>query len=338
MKTGLKPVRLDFKLLIFFENASAEWKGKKRMQCASLLRALIRLYRKYPEREGFQGVEIVEEMELEAATGCLGSPAKPADPDRIRKFARELFKDLQKCFDEKLSGIQQRLSEKGFAESIRLFKFESTGGPGNPSLYGIEFESIPEINISTRSDCLPDPSKFPYVTYREDDVIAKGRLINVFRLGMRLEGVGKWMTVLWLVFLLGVSVLFGVLILIQVFYLKHKLDDVSILFNAALILFFVHHFKFVVSLPAVRVALAPGWLQNEERDLIVSWGKNPGQPAVLKLIRYGANCPICGGEIRLRAGRIRFMGRIIGACENSPREHVYSFDHVMRRGKLLVDY
>jgi hypothetical protein len=47
----------------------------------------------------------------------------------------------------------------------------------------------------------------------------------------------------------------------------------------------------------------------------------------LHLLRYVADCPLCGADgpgrsaVRLDSGRIEFFGRIVGRCRNAPNEH-----------------
>lgn len=54
------------------------------------------------------------------------------------------------------------------------------------------------------------------------------------------------------------------------------------------------------------------------------------------LRRYVAPCPICSATVRLASGEPDFKRRIVGRCEESPREHVYSFDRVTLEGGFLV--
>lgn len=55
------------------------------------------------------------------------------------------------------------------------------------------------------------------------------------------------------------------------------------------------------------------------------------------LRRYVAPCPIChSATVRLSRGEPDFKRRIVGRCEESPREHVYSFDRVTLEGGPLI--
>lgn len=55
----------------------------------------------------------------------------------------------------------------------------------------------------------------------------------------------------------------------------------------------------------------------------------------IKAVSYSAVCPICEGKIFAKSGGLEFWGRIIGRCNDSPIEHIFSFDHVTRRGVYL---
>jgi hypothetical protein len=56
----------------------------------------------------------------------------------------------------------------------------------------------------------------------------------------------------------------------------------------------------------------------------------------IRLVRYSAPCPICGATIYLENGAPDYPRRLVGRCYESPREHVFSFDRVTRRGRLLI--
>jgi len=91
-----------------------------------------------------------------------------------------------------------------------------------------------------------------------------------------------------------------------------------------------------------RIGIAPFWMLNinvysaqlraKKLDKIIMKGK---QFRVLELVVYKADCPICGNEISVVAGKNKLKGRLIGECDESPREHIFSFDHVLKIGKKL---
>ncbi|MBW8456983.1 MAG: hypothetical protein K0M58_00855 [Thiobacillus sp.] len=61
----------------------------------------------------------------------------------------------------------------------------------------------------------------------------------------------------------------------------------------------------------------------------------PRAASRLGLVRYAATCPICGAKVQVESGGREFHGRLVGRCQESPDEHVFSFDRVTRSGKYL---
>lgn len=81
-----------------------------------------------------------------------------------------------------------------------------------------------------------------------------------------------------------------------------------------------------------KSALAPFWMQRSKPYLILEQGYDPTNVNAIRLVAYKATCPKCGGQLDLHNGYLQYLGRIISRCDRNPREHVYSFDHVMRNG------
>lgn len=50
---------------------------------------------------------------------------------------------------------------------------------------------------------------------------------------------------------------------------------------------------------------------------------------------YKSECLVCGKEVNICKGTNEFKGRLIGKCIASPREHIYSFDHMTQKGVPL---
>lgn len=74
-----------------------------------------------------------------------------------------------------------------------------------------------------------------------------------------------------------------------------------------------------------------------------SFKEKPGQLELVRsdgavtihLVRYSSSCPVCGASVTVEKGEPDFPRRLVGRCAESPREHVFSFDRVTRRGKAL---
>lgn len=56
---------------------------------------------------------------------------------------------------------------------------------------------------------------------------------------------------------------------------------------------------------------------------------------VLRMVRYTATCPICGGNVEIEKGRRQHRGRLVGQCTRNPIEHVFSFDFITGSGRRI---
>ncbi len=88
-----------------------------------------------------------------------------------------------------------------------------------------------------------------------------------------------------------------------------------------------------------RIVIAPDWLlawKEFGATLEFERDSHSSDLRVFKVVRYTTKCPICGAIVRIEAGEPDFPRRLVGRCSESPREHVFSFDRVTRRGKPLI--
>ena len=83
----------------------------------------------------------------------------------------------------------------------------------------------------------------------------------------------------------------------------------------------------------VRLSVASAQLRFVRTDIKRANGKYIRS---LQLVVFQAECPICGSEIVIKNGKQAHKGRLVGVCDESPREHVFSFDHVTKQGKLIT--
>jgi len=60
-----------------------------------------------------------------------------------------------------------------------------------------------------------------------------------------------------------------------------------------------------------------------------------GSDRVVRMLRYTAKCPICGGKVTIEKGRRLHRGRLVGECNRNPIEHLYSFDYTTLKGKVI---
>lgn len=92
-----------------------------------------------------------------------------------------------------------------------------------------------------------------------------------------------------------------------------------------------------------RIGIAPNWLVRlnvvsaQLRYVRTTTKRANGQYIrALQLVVYQAECPICSNKVIIEKGHNAQKGRLVGVCDESPREHVFSFDHVTKKGKLII--
>lgn len=98
------------------------------------------------------------------------------------------------------------------------------------------------------------------------------------------------------------------------------------------------HFNGIFRLFEDRIIIAPDWMLSWKEfgaTVEINRSKDANAPSTIHVHRYSANCPICGWMVKLDRGEPDFPRRIVGRCEEHPREHVFSFDRNSKRGVLL---
>lgn len=98
------------------------------------------------------------------------------------------------------------------------------------------------------------------------------------------------------------------------------------------------HFRDIFRLFDDRIQIAPDWMlaiKEFGATVEINRSKNPDEDSTIQVQRYTSICPVCGRMIKLDRGEPDFPRRIVGRCEEHPREHVFSFDRMTKQGKLL---
>jgi hypothetical protein len=98
------------------------------------------------------------------------------------------------------------------------------------------------------------------------------------------------------------------------------------------------HFSGIFRLFDDRIMIAPEWTlawKELGATVEITRSKDADAPSTIHVHRYSASCPICGWMVKLDRGEPNFPRRIVGRCEEHPREHVFSFDRSSKRGVLL---
>lgn len=306
---------------------SATW-PEKDYRRVHVLDALIHLTLENSEQaeEGFSNRELLEWVSKNRKFwGCS------TDGEISSKVTAE-WRKLEKLWKQKETGVIQRLTEIGINTKPELKLVSSVGG-GHISKYSLTLE---QINNNNHSDDAIEKRNSDELRYFEDDVDELKGAAKVFSSGFLLTGIRKWL-------FLGVMLLvaLNIIVLIFVFSLgiaeQESFGQVIRFIGAFVFILWVEWSLFGAFYQVIdlRVQVAPRWAQpwSSNGDWLLVFEKNkPAAPNIIKLKRYTAKCSICGGLVRIHKGGFTNPGRLVGRCENSPREHMFSFDHYLRVG------
>ena len=214
--------------------------------------------------------------------------------------------------------------------------------PGNPAHYRLCPVRLPEPTISDQAVQQRASAPPGGVCYEREGVMAPGWFLsNALRSGTVPWNAG----VRWTLALGVMAGVIGVLGLLSMFFMLgqkinrpiYPSDVATSLAFLAIAVAVVSVFRFFSDLFDLRIVMAPSLLvpwsaDNVTLELRPSTSEDKAQ---LAFVKYSSTCPICGGKVELFGGGREFIGRIVGRCRRSPREHVFSFDHVSRIGHPL---
>ncbi|WP_447591061.1 hypothetical protein [Aquipseudomonas campi] len=306
-----------------------------------MLEALLRLQRHLVEnpsrgrsyeilsfmvKTGLARPDCTEKLTFEAKTllaGCGTAVEQEMDPKTwvpsISILRRALCLAQVACFEQRLQ-----------------LGYQPGGGRGNVSLYWLELES--EGGLAQAAE---NPS--PIVLYRRS---ANGtiRPSLVARLFLR-DGEMRNLSARGLTFLSSILLSSALWIaMLGMMLLNLALRDGPITMGSLITLCltlvgFVFIWREVYS-PWFRViddcvVKAPHWVSafkevNCELEMFrhekYRW---------TRLVRFSADCPICGSNIELQSGKPDQNPPLVGRCVESPHAHVYSFDRMTLRGVYL---
>lgn len=311
------------------QKISKDWPEKRR-RCGQVLDALLQLTIDYPEKaeEGFTNIEIHEFV-----SSNLHNWGVSTETDEVRRKVTNAWKDLEALWVKKENGIAQRFNALGLTGYPKIHKTRGGGG-GIVNRYSLRLEPAkPPYNQPELLENLSEDK----LEYFEDDVDELKGAAKLFASGFLLSGFRKWL-------FLGVMMLItlNMLVLLFVFSLgisqQETFGQVVRFIGAFVFILWVEWSLFGAFIQVVdnRVQVAPWWTQpwSFNGDWLFVFEKNkPASPNIIKLKRYTAKCSTCGGVVRVHKGGFAYPGRLVGRCDNSPREHVFSFDHYLRIGE-----
>lgn len=273
---------------------------------------------------------------IEFETVPLKELVAPSSTKGASAWMSPLWKQLEKLQTEWEPGLRATAIQHGFCFTPKLRKLQ-----GSPVRYQLVAEPI----AAEEGELHPTPTPDGGLRYTPAAVAAPGALLMA---GLR-EGVMR--NTLPLVISAGVSV-FLVLALIVIsgwwlFVLGLRWSEPLTTAHISILVLWcfaawtvMRLFEFLSQLADLGIVMAPEYLVPFQADHVTlelrpKQGNKKGEFA---FVRYTASCPLCGGLVLLHEGRDEFKDRIVGRCDNSPREHVYSFDQKLHIGRFMRDH
>ena len=298
-----------------------------------LLQALLNLSATQPDQaqNGFTAMELADEMGKILGRGWSKADTSEVIANKVRKQWRRLTDEL---WPQKQEGLIQLAEDQGMDWLPQLDRVEG-GGSGRPTRYRIvttPLSRAPDQSIPSIAGHLPGE-----IRYICEDLTDAGFITRWFSRGYVVSGWRRWPLVLMIIttMLVAIGAVFLLVLLLQLPPSKRDIFSWLIVF-AGVAWVAWETVMLVLILPDTRIGMAPWWIQLGEKDRLLEWRCPPRHPEKsIKASRYTAICPLCKGKVVVKSGGIRHWGRLVGCCEEAPSEHVFSFDHVLRRGSPL---
>lgn len=262
-----------------------------------------------------------------------------ADPSAwLSPIWQKLNKDVRQGREE---GLQKFAADRGLDFYPWIDKLESSGGAGNQALHFLVALPIPK-HETERAPTIDLPK--PDIRYIPAEKLKPSwwarRLFDqhLVASGWR-KGLFVWPPLLWFL-VIGMLGIIVFLSLSQSTAPVSPRDLMATMFLALIAWYALYVVKRFGRLVDDRLIMASEHMVGFREfgvciELFKPDNADSDTPRSLRMIKYGAQCPICTAPVLLDAGEPDFPRRIVGRCQESPREHVFSFDRVTRSGYRL---
>jgi hypothetical protein len=249
-----------------------------------------------------------------------------------------LWKDVEsQCYPAIKNVLVMRCKAAGFDVFPVIMKSE-----GIPAYYWIELNSIIEVSIPFEPDRLSDSNNDQAIIYQKDlslELSLAGRLF--FKNGMKWTSAKRYGFLTGNLLYFAFNLVYVMLIALVLWSSKGPVGGQELLvviFGFLVPYFAYRHGVSFWHLFEDRIIIAPDWTiawKEFGATIEISRSKNRDLPSTIHVNRYSTLCPICGWMVKLERGGPDFQRRIVGRCEENPREHVFSFDRSTRQGMPL---
>lgn len=212
---------------------------------------------------------------------------------------------------------------------------------GKPAFYRLGTEALPpsDSTVTENNDEL-SPNTIRYERDLSLELSWLGKLF--FNQGLKWTPSKRYSYLSWQLLFLICVVVFDLLLWLILWNRKEPVTGQDLLLIAMAIGLpcgAYWHFRDIFRLFDDRIMIAPEWTlawKELGATVEINRSKDTDTPSTIHVHRYSATCTICKKwMVKLDRGEPDFPRRIVGRCEEHPREHVFSFDRSSKRGVLL---
>jgi hypothetical protein len=259
------------------------------------------------------------------------------DAEKKSDWLRQYIRDVPSRWEKHKEALNQQAFEQGLLYFPSIDKEEKGGGAGNVTKYRIKL-------TPTTPDSAVNKSTLPkgFIGYTAESVSTKNPLIKyVDQLTMKGLKLYILISIMLIPMVIGaLSVWFGFMLMIK----QNAIGDaLSVLLLPSVIIAGLYYvFSPLYYLIIKRIIIAPTSLSPfKNYSTQIEYSPNgethmDGRPVRhFRIVTYTSECAICGGRIDIEQKGRGYNNRLIGTCTNSPREHVYTFDHQTKTGKII---
>lgn len=265
----------------------------------------------------------------EIATEMGRSKADSSDPTQDGKKVTGWW-DKGKVQDEMRAGLDDRARRNGSSYIPWIVK-DPGGGYRRPSSYRFTAQAIDIKAEQAPYESVPNG----WIRYYRE---SERRPTFAPLVNKPLGGLGSKVMLGILAPLFAMTALYlwiGVIQLLRANLLAGAQDMAIGLFAAWMIYLLSGHLYRSRQMGVLVAGFFTSPINDDEPTQLVSDRTEEGRRVLL--VKFYSKCevPGCGARVTVRNGKGAEKGRLLGCCERSPREHVYTFDHVTGLGHPL---
>lgn len=266
-----------------------------------------------------------------------------ADENKSSNWLNPIFSRIESKLRKEIEGPLSRFAQKkGLTQFPWIQKSSTSGGQGHASKYWLVGLPIIENIQKPTNKYKAKEGEIEYTPVKEIQATFLAKLILGRELTMK--GFRKWLMILFPI----ISAI-TIMILAYLVYLGWFLKPAPITTRTLAILVSIYVGYLIIKdyknrsdrFLDDRVIMASEWFlklkeSNVLQELVtIKDENNVFSHKEVRLTKYVSTCAICGDKIYLDYGEPDYPRRIIGRCNESPREHIYTFDRITLLGTRL---